>query len=333
MIPAFSRNFFVPTRLPPGECGYDAGDQAYDQPCAGCTNEDDDNHCDRRLDDQLLSNPPPQNPSFGKLIDQVDRCRGIIEFGYTCNSCPAFVRKTFQPLSGVETCNQVDDDCDGSIDEGDVCCVEGEIPFCDFPWFTDICLKCCVQTPGGDCLSPIVIDIDGDGFSLTSAPGGVNFDLTADGNRERLGWTAAGSDDVWLVLDRNGNGKIDDGSELFGSFTPQPNPPAGEQRNGFQALAVHDKLENGGNSDGLISRDDGIFDSLRLWRDIDHNGRSRNSEIFRLPQLGLRKIHLDYEISRRTDEHGNQFRWRARVKDTNDAQLNRWAWDVILVTR
>jgi hypothetical protein len=52
--------------------------------------------------------------------------------------------------------------------------------------------------------------------------------------------------------------------------------------------------------------------------------------LFRLPELGLRKIDLDYETSRRIDEHGNQFRWRARVRDANDAQLGRWAWDVIL---
>ena len=198
---------------------------------------------------------------------------------------------------------------------------------------TDLCLKCCVRWPGGDCYSPIVIDIDGDGFDLTNAPNGVNFDLTADGVRERLGWTSVGSDDVWLVLDRNNNAKIDDGSELFGSFTPQPEPPAGEQRNGFRALAEYDKPENGGNTDGLISENDSIFDMLRLWRDSEHNGRSRNSELFRLPQLGLKKIHLDYQTSRRVDEFGNQFRWRARVKDSNDAQLGRWAWDVILVTR
>ncbi|HMQ04156.1 MAG TPA: hypothetical protein PKD26_09600 [Pyrinomonadaceae bacterium] len=188
----------------------------------------------------------------------------------------------------------------------------------------------CVFDGGG---TPVVLDVLGNGFSLTDANGGVNFDLNADGTRERLGWTAVGTDDVWLVLDRNSNGRIDDGSELFGNFTPQPEPPPGEQRNGFLALAEYDKPENGGNSDGVISKQDAVFDSLRLWRDSDHNGRSRPSELFRLPQLGLRKIHLDYQMSRRVDEFGNQFRWRARVKDTNDAQLGRWAYDVILVTR
>lgn len=170
--------------------------------------------------------------------------------------------------------------------------------------------------------SPIVIDIAGDGIALTSPSDGVDFDLNGNGTRDRLGWTRRDSDDAWLALDRNGNGTIDKGAELFGDFTAQP---ASSNKNGFLALAQFDN-----NRDGVIDSRDSVFESLRLWQDKNHNGISEPEELHTLVELNVKSLELDFKESKRVDEFGNEFKYRAKVKDTKDGSVARWAWDVFL---
>ena len=169
----------------------------------------------------------------------------------------------------------------------------------------------------------------GDGFRLTDAAGGVSFDFGGDGRPDRISWTAAASDDAWLTLDRDGNGRIDSGRELFGNLTPQP---PSIQKNGFLALAEFDKPGRGGSEDGVIDSSDAVFASLRLWQDTNHNGVTEAGELHARSQLGLKSLDLGYKESKRVDEHGNRFRYRAKVKDVRGAQLGRWSWDVFLVS-
>ena len=179
--------------------------------------------------------------------------------------------------------------------------------------------------------TPIVVDVAGDGVNLTSGADGVNFNLNSVGGNEKLAWTNAASDDAWLVLDRNGNGTIDDGTELFGDVTPQPNPPAGEKRNGFLALAEYDKVSNGGNANGEIENGDAVFSTLRLWQDANHNGLSEPGELHTLSSLDVAALQLAYKYSKKIDANGNEFRFRAKVTGSKGSELRRWIWDVYLV--
>ncbi len=154
--------------------------------------------------------------------------------------------------------------------------------------------------------SPLVLDLAGDGFSLTSSADGVSFDLDAAGRAVSTAWTA-GADDAFLVYDRDKNGRIDDGGELFGSATLLQ---TGKRAlNGFEALRDLDA-----NRDELFDRKDHSFHEVRLWLDKNHNGISEQSELMTLERANVRSISLSYVNISEVDAHGNQTRQRSTFK-------------------
>src|SRR5262249_21806024 len=139
------------------------------------------------------------------------------------------------------------------------------------------------------------------------------------------------SDEAWLVIDLNGNGTIDNGTDLFGDLSPQPEPSGSEKKNDFRALAEYDKTPNGGNTDNQTDSRDAVFSSLRLGQDKNQIGLSESTELHELPSLNLAVINLDYKSSKKIDRYGNQFSYQAKVKNARGQQAGRWAWDVYLV--
>jgi hypothetical protein len=167
---------------------------------------------------------------------------------------------------------------------------------------------------GNGCDTPLILDMADDGYRLTSVRRGVTFDLDADGVPEQVAWTRAGSDDAWLALDRNGNGTIDNGSELFGNHTPayadKAEPTA---EHGFMALRFAEGPSYGpSRPDDRVDARDAVFSRLLVWTDRNHNGFSEPDELQKLSETPVAAISTDFRESRRRDRHGNQFRLRAR---------------------
>jgi hypothetical protein len=125
---------------------------------------------------------------------------------------------------------------------------------------------------------PLVVDLDGDGIELLPIHKGVDFDMWSTGRLQAVGWVS--SDDAFLAIDRNGDGAIDAGKELFGNINE-------DYVDGFAEIAVLDRAENGGNGDGTVTPADSGFASLVLWQDRDTDGRSTAAELTSVASLGL----------------------------------------------
>jgi hypothetical protein len=143
---------------------------------------------------------------------------------------------------------------------------------------------------------PVILDLDGDGVELTDAKNSwVKFDMDGDGRGDQIGWV--GRDDGILVLDRNGNGKIDSFSEI--SFV-QDFQGAGTD---FEGLYAYDS-----DRDGFLTEYDDRFAEFQVWVDRNGNGKSEKHELFTLNELGIVSISL--EATGRTpldlDKHENQ---------------------------
>lgn len=186
-------------------------------------------------------------------------------------------------------------------------------------------------SPGGsNGGSPIIIDLDRDQFHLTGLEDPVVFDIDADGEPETLSWTAAGTLDAFLVLDRDGNGSVDSGAELFGNYTPLLD--GSTAANGYIPLAEFDLAAVGGNDNGFIDPDDVVYQELRLWIDWNHDGMSEPGELLALADAGLVRISLQYRTSHRQDQHGNRFLYVSRAWIVTGGHERRtWTSDVFFV--
>lgn len=180
----------------------------------------------------------------------------------------------------------------------------------------------CSNQGCGSCSSPILLDLDNNGFALVGLDNRVSFDIDADGDADSITWTRGGKGDAFLVLDRNGNGTIDDGSELFGNHTPMVTTGM-TALNGYEALREFDLAGMGGDGDSRIDPDDAIWEELGLWVDANHDGVSQPDELTGLTAAGVVAFETKYSRNNHRDRYGNLFRFKGRAWIVNKAGKRR----------
>lgn len=143
-------------------------------------------------------------------------------------------------------------------------------------------------------IDPLTLDLDGDGIETVAVSSKIKFDFDGDGIRTGTGWIKG--DDGFLVFDRNDNGSIDSGSELFGVDTTKLD--GSKANNGFDALKDFDS-----NIDGVFDANDDLYDQIKVWRDINQDGISQLSELNSLKSLAIKSIRIDANPT--SENHNN----------------------------
>lgn len=152
--------------------------------------------------------------------------------------------------------------------------------------------------------SPVILDLDGDGVETRSLEEGIFFDHDGNHFAENTGWVAA--DDGLLVWDKDHNGEIETGNELFGDHTQLADGTFAA--NGYEALQALD-----GNHDGVLNADDAIWQELNVWQDRNGNAQVDEGELLSLNEAGIAAINTDYQKSTRVDEQGNAHKQTSEI--------------------
>lgn len=147
-------------------------------------------------------------------------------------------------------------------------------------------------------IDPLVFDLGGDGITTVSLEeSNAFFDLDNNGFAEKTSWV--GAKEGLLAYDKNGDGIINGGNELFGDRTLMKDGKT-LASSGFTALAEYDD-----NKDGKIDSTDAIYTLLRIWQDSDGDGIASAGELKQLVDLGIVSIGLSYSNNGVTDGANN----------------------------
>lgn len=172
---------------------------------------------------------------------------------------------------------------------------------------------------------PLIIDFGSEGIQLKSLENGVNFDLDNNGFAEKTAWI--GEEDGFLAYDRNENGKIDNGGELFGDQVILKNGK--KSTSGFEALGELDD-----NNDNIIDKEDLVFHKLLIWFDKNHNGKTESQELKSFSDMEVQTISLDYrKTSLKDEETGTRIAETSHVtigsgNDTKTTQMSEFWFPV-----